>query len=518
VDAAVNFPYDPRGGRGLMQANRGGRIVFDVSTSMRWTGPPVGIVRAERELAAWAFANVPGAVFVFFDPNWLAYRAITCDVRLFLSGDAALDTFGVTDPARPGKRRTDRIPAALKQPVLWIIQTRRMALSRLERLRLETRRPWLARLADRLQRRIMSPKYRKLMVREDDTRRPFVPRDMAIGGRMNFARDDILVCAGSGWGHSNIESLSELKSRIGFRMVLLCHDLIPLMFPHFYKEPDVAAFRNYMNKVLAIADQIVVSSRKVEADCRAYCAQQGIAGPNVTMSSFGYDVGAVGAKADTKLPAALSPGQFALLVSTIEPRKGHRLLYRVWSRLIAQGVPQATGFKLVFAGRPGWMVDDLLATIRGDTRIAGQLLMIHDADDGMLAALYGGAAFCVYPSVYEGYGLPVIEAFSHGKAVLASNGGALLELAQGLSPCLDPTDEQAWYDTMRQWIESPQVRAPYEREIRARFRHQTWSEAAAGFFDKVFAANVPGTLHFDEAPLRRDGQSLSGNARRLPAE
>jgi hypothetical protein len=93
-----------------------------------------------------------------------------------------------------------------------------------------------------------------------------------------------------------------------------------------------------------------------------------------------------------------------------------------------------------------------------------------------------------------------------------------LELAQGLSPCLDPTDEQAWYDTMRQWIESPQVRAPYEREIRARFRHQTWSEAAAGFFDKVFAANVPGTLHFDEAPLRRDGQSLSGNARRLPAE
>jgi glycosyltransferase involved in cell wall biosynthesis len=387
-----------------MRCNKGGRIVFDVSTSMRWTGPPVGIVRVERELAAWARANIPGVIFVFFDPNSLAYRELTCDVRHFLTGEAALDTFGVTDPARPGKRRTDRIPAPLKQPLLWIIQSRRMALSRLEWLRLETSRPWLARLADLLQRRIMSGKYRKFMVREDDTRRSFIPYDMVIGARHKFERGDILICAGSGWGHTNIESLIELKSRIGFRMVLLCHDLIPLMFPHFYKDSDVVTFRNYMNKTLAIADQIVVNSRKVEADCRAYCAQQGLACGDITMATFGYDVGIGRAKAATKLPAALCAGQFVLLVSTIEPRKGHRLLYRVWLRLIAEGVPQATGFKLIFAGRAGWMVDDLLAEIGSNTQTAGQILMIHDADDDMLAALYEGAAFCVYPSLYEGSG------------------------------------------------------------------------------------------------------------------
>jgi glycosyltransferase involved in cell wall biosynthesis len=493
-----------------MQSTKGGRIVFDVSTSMRWSGPPVGIVRAERALASWACANIPGVVFVFFDPDCLAYREVTWDIRAFLDGEAALDTFGVTDPARPGRRRTDRIPAALKRPLLWIIQSRRMTLGCLERLRLGTRHPWLARLADRLQRPIIGAKYRNHMVREDATRRPFVPHDMAVGARMRFERDDVLVCAGSGWGHTNIESLSELKSRIGFRMVLLCHDLIPLIFPHFFRVHDVAAFRHYMDRALAIADQIVVNSRKVETDCRAYCAQQGIAGPNVSMASFGCDVPAVHATVQAQLPAGLSPGRFALLVSTIEPRKGHRLLYRTWRRLVAQGVPQAAGFKLVFAGRPGWMVDDLLADIRGDAQIAGQLLMIHDAGDEMLAALYDGAAFCVYPSVYEGYGLPVIEAFSRGKAVLTSSGGALLEFAQGLSPCLDPTDEQAWYDTMRQWIESPQVRLPYEREIRVRFRHPTWSEAAAGFFDTVFAANVPGSHHFDEALPMSDGQDPTG--------
>jgi glycosyltransferase involved in cell wall biosynthesis len=143
---------------------------------------------------------------------------------------------------------------------------------------------------------------------------------------------------------------------------------------------------------------------------------------------------------------------------------------------------------LVFVGRLGWMVDDLLADIRSDPQTARQILMIDNVDDELLGRLYQGAAFCVYPSMYEGYGLPVVEAFSHGKAVLVSTGGALPETARGFSPCLDPSDEQAWYTAMKQWIETPQVREPYEQEIRVRFRHPTWSEAAATFFAGVNAA------------------------------
>jgi len=470
-----------------MQSNSGGRILFDISTSMRWAGPPVGIVRVERKLALWAYSNVPRVVFVFFDPSRLAYCEVTRDVRQFLTGEAALDTLGLTNPALPGRRRTDRIPAALKPAFLWVFQTRRMALKRLERLRLDTQRPWLARLADRLQRRIMSGKYRNFMVREDDTRRPFFPHDMVIGARAVFGRNVTLVCAGSGWGHTNIEALSELKSRTGFRMVLLCYDLIPLMFSHFYQDHDVELFRNYMHRALAIADRIVVNSRIVEADCRAYCAQHGIVAGEMALAPLGFDVDPVGPRSPAELPAGVHAGRFVLLVSTIEPRKGHRLLVDVWRRLIVEGVPQATGFKLVFVGRAGWMVDDLLMRIRNDPQLAGHVLMIQDVDDERLAALYRGAAFCVYPSVYEGYGLPVVEAFSHGKGVLASGGGALPELVQGLSPCLDPADEQAWYETMKQWIESPQARVPYEREIRMRFRHPTWSEAAANFFAGVLA-------------------------------
>ncbi len=471
-----------------MQPDRVGRILFDISTSMRWAGPPVGIVRVERKLALWAYSNVPGVAFVFFDPDRRAYCEVTRDVRAFLTGEAALDTLGLTNPALPGRRRTDRIPAAVKPGLLWFVQARRTALNRLERLRLRTQRPWLGRLADRLQRRIMSRKYRSFMVRDDDTRRPFVPYDMAVGARAVFGPDVTLVCAGSGWGHTNIEALSELKSRTGFRLVLLCYDLIPLMFPHFYRDHDVKLFRNYMHRALAIADRIVVNSRIVEADCHAYCTRHGITAGEIALAPLGFDVEPNGQKSPVELPAGLVADRFVLLVSTIEPRKGHRLLLDVWRRLIADGVPQAKGFKLVFVGRVGWMVDDLLMCIRSDPQLAGHIVMIQDVDDERLSALYRGAAFCVYPSFYEGYGLPVIEAFAHGKGVLASTGGALPELVHGLSPCLDPADQPAWYETMKQWIESPRARAPYERDIRTRFRHPTWSEAAANFFAGISAA------------------------------
>ena len=450
-------------------------------------GAPVGIVRAERNLALWAYLNVPSVAFVFFDPSRQAYCEITRDVRQFLTGEAALDTLGLTNSALPGKRRTDQIPGALKPAFLWIVQTRRIALNRLERIRLETQRPWLARLADYLQRRLMSVKYRHFMVREDKTRRAFFPYEMAVGAHIKFGPNDTLVCAGSGWNHTNINAIDDLESKIRFRLVLLCHDIIPLMFSQFYRNYDVDLFRNYMHRSLAIADHIVVTSRRVEADCRAYCMQHNIIAGDITVGALGFDVSAVRPELATKLPAGLRQGLFAMLVGTIEPRKGHRLLYQVWRRLVSEGVPQASGFKLVFVGRPGWMVDELLAEIKNDSRLAEQLLIIDDADDDLLTTLYQSAAFCAYPSIYEGYGLPVIEAFSFGKAVLASTGGALPELVQGFSPCIDPTDELAWYEKMKEWIESPQARIPYEDEIRIRFRHPTWSEAAASFFRSISA-------------------------------
>jgi glycosyltransferase involved in cell wall biosynthesis len=332
---------------------------------------------------------------------------------------------------------------------------------------------------DKLQRVIMSPRYRAIMAKADGSRRAWVPIDMAVGPPIELTARDTLVCAGAGWMHSDIRTIAEARRKAGFRFVLFCHDIIPLMFPHYCIPSDVEALRDYCDVAFPSADLVICGSRRVEADVRAYCDARKLALGDTAVCSLGADVRATAAPG---LPPGLEPGLYALLVSTIEPRKGHRMVYDAWVQLLAAGIPQRARFKLVFAGRAGWMIGDLMRDLRSDPRIAGTLEVFTDADDAKLSALYRDAAFCLYPSRYEGFGLPVIEAFRNGKAVIASTGGAVPEIVGDFSPCLDPDDAGAWLHTLQCWIEEPGARAVYEERIRTAFRHPDWNESARAFF------------------------------------
>ncbi|EJW13325.1 putative glycosyltransferase WbpX, putative [Rhodovulum sp. PH10] len=464
------------------------RILLDLSWTARWSGPPVGILRVERELARYAFAR-PGTVGVFFDPASRRYLALPdATTQKFLAGDAVLDTLGIRDPGRAGKRKSEAIPAPLRPAARWLLQTRHMALQALERRRLDAATPAAAEAIDRLQRRLMSAKYRRFMVKPDGSRRDFLPLDRLAAKPVAFRPDDVLVCAGAGWSHTDIDAIVAQKRATPFRLVILCYDIIPILFPQFYKPHDVAGFTRYFDKALPAADLVVTNSHRVEADVQAHCRDKGLPLAATAVVPLGADVPASGTSAGTSagaLPQNLEAQKFALFVSTIEPRKGHRLLYETWLRLLADGVPQKTGFKLVFVGRAGWMVDDLVKALDTDPRIAGSLIRLEGLSDAAVRALYAGCAFCCYPSRYEGYGLPLVEAFHFGKAVVASTGGSLPEVAGPFSPCLDPDDADAWYRTLREWIENPAARAPYEARIRENFRHPSWDEAAADFFARL---------------------------------
>jgi glycosyltransferase involved in cell wall biosynthesis len=460
------------------------RIVFNLTTTAMWSGPPVGIVRVESELGRWGLRHLETLIPAFFDPGGGGFRELNRSMADHLIAQhAAIDTLSFVSPARKGKRKTDRIPRSLQPLAMWFLQSRRMALQALERIRLAHPNSRAAAIADTVQRAIMSDKYRAVMVRPDGSRRARVTTDMILGRPIAFTARDILVCAGSGWTHDDIKLIAEAKRRTGFRFVWLCFDIIPLMFPQFYKPADVAIHRDYCHVAFPIADLVVFNSNTVAADVRAYCQANRLALGRTAVSALGADIRP--AAVNAQLPAGLEPDRYALLVSTIEPRKGHRLIYQAWLKLLEAGIPQRTGFKLVFAGRVGWLVDDLIADLRGDPRLAGTLEILTDATDDEVATFYRHAAFCLYPSQYEGYGLPVIEAFFHGKAVLASTGGAVPEVVGDFSPCLDPDDATAWLDMLRLWIEQPDARAPYVERIRTSYHRPTWEQAAEAFFALV---------------------------------
>jgi glycosyltransferase involved in cell wall biosynthesis len=460
------------------------RIVFDISMLARWAGPPAGIVRVERELARWARANLRELVFVFLDPHTRSYRELNPRwIDELLAGNVWVDPR--IAPGGSRRRRRERIPAFIRPAAMWVLQSRKSALLMLDRVRFSGAPPALKAAAEALQRPLISEKYRPHMFHPDGTRRTLVTYHDLLGPAVTFTADDTLVCAGAPWAHSDIGEIQRLKWRFGLRFAVLCYDIIPLMFPHFYKPSDVTNFSNYWESAFRVADLVVFTANAIRNDTLAYCSSRGIKINQTAIFPLGADVVASPSASLPTLPKGLEAGRYALFVSTIEPRKGHDMIRRVWLDMLSGGLPQRHRFKLVFVGRPGWMVDELLDQLTTDPRLSDSLYVLTSVDDEQLSALYDGAAFCLYPSVYEGYGLPIAEAFARGKAVLASNGGAIPETVDGLAPCLEPHDEEQWRLVLSAWISDPETRARHEAQVRERYRPASWSASAERFFQLV---------------------------------
>jgi glycosyltransferase involved in cell wall biosynthesis len=448
------------------------RIVFDVSSITRWLGPPVGIMRVEHALARHVLSRRPDIQLSFFDSAASSFRAINpAWIERLVGWDCAIDM--VTLDVRRGRKGLARFRPS-RYPLT-------MAL---ERRRLTAARPAVRRLIDRVQRLIwLSRGLPPPFVDGRGSRFNLVPVDLALGAPLALGPDDVVVSVGDDWFHKDAAAIAEIKQRCGFRYVVMCYDLIPVLFPAFFPARDTALFQRHWTAMFAIADRVLVTSRRVESDIREFCGKSGIEVGEVVIVSLGYDP--VQADPAFTLPRGLKPGKFALFVGTIEPRKGHAMLIDVWRRLVSRGLPQRHGFKLVLVGRPGWCVEDLLRQIAEEPAFEGTLLHFAGIAEDLLAGLYRNAAFCLYPSVYEGFGLPVIEAFAHGKAVIASAGGALPETVGTFSPCLPATDAEAWLATIQRWIEDEGARRPYEELIRRSFAHPDWDQAATNIFEAV---------------------------------
>ncbi len=458
------------------------RIVMDVTSLCCWEGHPTGIVRVERELAIWARRNLAAVDFAFFDPGQQVYRRLDDRwVDLGLAGDCVIDQRGLPDSSRKRPHFVDRIPRSTRPAAMWVLQFRRQLLQTLERARLNSTNVEAKRRLERLQSLVMTEKYRRLMIDPDGNRRPFLQAGDVLGEPIEFAAGDVLLSAGTGWANSNIRAVARLKKERGIRFAVLCYDIIVLQFPQFWKAHDIDVFKSHFHIAFPIANLVLVTSRRVEEDVRDYCRMQGFPLERTAVIPLGADpVRRPSESADVRR-LGVEPGKYVLFVSTIEPRKGHRMLLAAWRLLKQRRIVQEHGYKLALVGRPGWLVDDLLAELNAE-QASGSLVVLSNVDDGMLGALYRDASFCVFPSEYEGYGLPVVEAFQYGKAVIASTGGSVPEIVGGLMPCLDPRDTLAWADAIGRWISEPGERQSFEEAVRARHRPLTWDEASAGFF------------------------------------
>jgi glycosyltransferase involved in cell wall biosynthesis len=132
----------------------------------------------------------------------------------------------------------------------------------------------------------------------------------------------------------------------------------------------------------------------------------------------------------------LSHGSYSLCVTTIEPRKRIDSLLAAYARLPEK---LRVVYPLILVGGKGWRSEHLHQAIDAAAN-AGWLHYLGFVPEDDLPALYAGARLFVYPSSYEGFGLPVIEAMASGVPVVTSNRSCLPEIASGAAKLVDPDD------------------------------------------------------------------------------
>jgi glycosyltransferase involved in cell wall biosynthesis len=166
------------------------------------------------------------------------------------------------------------------------------------------------------------------------------------------------------------------------------------------------------------------------------------------------------------------PQRYVLFVSTIEVRKNHRLLVRVWRRLLEQHGEDVVP-ALIFAGQIGWLVDDLLADLAASNYLSGKIVLLPGLSDAQLRQAYRSSLFTVFPSLCEGWGLPIAESLAHGKFCVASDRTSIPEVGGDLIDYFDPSDDDDAVAKIERPLLDPGYLTAREARVRAEYRPRT---------------------------------------------
>jgi glycosyltransferase involved in cell wall biosynthesis len=131
---------------------------------------------------------------------------------------------------------------------------------------------------------------------------------------------------------------------------------------------------------------------------------------------------------------------------------------------------------LVFAGKIGWLVDDLMAELAASDYLNGKIRIMSGLSDADLHQAYRSCLFTVFPSLCEGWGLPVAESLIHGKLCVASNIAPCLETGGEFIDYFDPTDDDDAFARIETLLLNPDRIAAQEARLRDEYRPRSWAD------------------------------------------
>jgi glycosyltransferase involved in cell wall biosynthesis len=317
------------------------------------------------------------------------------------------------------------------------------------------------------------------------------PHSMTGTTPVNFSEhsNSVLLCLGATWINDQLMAAVRAAVAQGVHFVDYFYDLTPVLDAG-HAQHLRPLFERYLALLSDCADRVPAISQSSRNDFTAYLQKNEMRTPPGVATTLPPGLDPNDHTDPQEISEEKSTGnEYALMVGTIEARKNHMLAFNAWQELIntngAENVPI-----LICVGRIGWNSEDFLGQMQATNNLDGKIELRSDGvTDSELAQLYRNAAFTIYPSNYEGWGLPVSESLMFGTPVVAANNSSLPEVGGDLA-CYFPTGDLIEFVNVlqREMLDKRKLTQHRQRITQSTITPVTWSDIAALINQEVQAA------------------------------
>ena len=324
---------------------------------------------------------------------------------------------------------------------------------------------------------------------------------------VDIAAGDIFFSGSDAWAGNagHLSAMKELRRAQDLVSVVLIHDLHRLTDSHLYPTKLVNDFEKGLNEIASFSDGLFVISEETKNNLLEKLTGDALFGPQVREIRLGDLPFAPttstrlemtfhnGSSGDPGLVNSLpvqsnSDRSFILYVSTIEPRKNHVMLleaYKASVEILGDRAPH-----LFLVERKHLAATDVTRWLASNPNVSPYVTHMTDADDQELSWLYSNCLFTLYPSVAEGWNLPIAESFSFGKVCVYSTTSSMPEVGKGFGVSLDPAQVEQWTREIVKLSNNRELLRELETEIRNHWKPFTWEASAENLIEQLLAVKT----------------------------
>jgi glycosyltransferase involved in cell wall biosynthesis len=302
-----------------------------------------------------------------------------------------------------------------------------------------------------------------------------------------FRARDIFITIGAFWAVPGMGRLLQRLKNFGAVIGVFIHDILPITSPEYFQARDRRVFVKGIFEVLTFADFVLTSSEYNKGSLAKHMIGQRMELLPVQVVPLAREIPnpfATDAKMSAAVVEAVSR-DYVLCVGTIEVRKNPTYLFHIWKLMVQSGRTKVP--TLVFAGRRGWLVQDFLDQLTASNYLNGKILLLHDLTDAELDLLYRKCILTIFPSLAEGWGLPIGESLAHGKVTLSSDAGGIPEVGGKLVDYLDPYNVRSGFALLLRYLDDPLLRHRRQNEVERYFESRSWQKVTEDFLSAIRA-------------------------------